>query len=139
MLKLVEDDVPSIEEFMARYRVRQITSSKRQWRADNASRWIIRQPYIELRWGCQPLLSTQVKQGQKRPNGLPQRRRSDLTILRWLRRLIALQSFITLMDALKLNMRAKDQLHSYLQELVTGFARFKASKDWEGRGKMVSW
>jgi ESCRT-I complex subunit VPS28 len=43
------------------------------------------------------------------------------------------------MDALKLRMRAKDQLHPLLQDLVTGYARFKGSKDWEGRGKMVEW
>lgn len=43
------------------------------------------------------------------------------------------------MDALKLRMRAKDQLHPLLQDLVTGYARFKASKDWEGRSKMVGW
>lgn len=49
------------------------------------------------------------------------------------------QSFITFMDALKLRLRAKDQLHPILQELVTGYARFKGSKDWEGRSKMVSW
>ena len=48
------------------------------------------------------------------------------------------QSCITFMDALKLRLRAKDQLHPILQELVTGYARFKGSKDWEGRGKMVS-
>ncbi|KAF9483009.1 vacuolar protein sorting-associated protein 28 [Pholiota conissans] len=49
------------------------------------------------------------------------------------------QSFITFMDGLKLRMRAKDQLHPMLQDLVTGYARFKGSKDWEGRSKMVSW
>lgn len=49
------------------------------------------------------------------------------------------QNCITLMDALRLKLYAKDQLHTYLQELVTGFARFKGSKDWEGRSKMVSW
>jgi hypothetical protein len=43
------------------------------------------------------------------------------------------------MDALRLRMRAKDQLHPILQELVTGFARFKGSKDWEGRSRMVGW
>lgn len=50
-----------------------------------------------------------------------------------------MQSFITFMDALKLRLRAKDQLHPILQELVTGYARFKGSKDWEGRSRMVSW
>jgi ESCRT-I complex subunit VPS28 len=49
------------------------------------------------------------------------------------------QSFITFMDALKLRMRAKDQLHPILQDLVTGYARFKGSKDWEGRSRMVGW
>ncbi|KAJ7621082.1 vacuolar protein sorting-associated protein 28 [Roridomyces roridus] len=49
------------------------------------------------------------------------------------------QSFITFMDALKLRLRAKDQLHPILQDLVTGYARFKGSKDWEGRSRMVSW
>jgi ESCRT-I complex subunit VPS28 len=43
------------------------------------------------------------------------------------------------MDALKLRLRAKDQLHPILQELVTGYARFKGSKDWEGRSRMVGW
>jgi hypothetical protein len=52
---------------------------------------------------------------------------------------MAFQSFITFMDALKLRLRAKDQLHPLLQELVTGYSRFKGSKDWEGRSKMVSW
>lgn len=43
------------------------------------------------------------------------------------------------MDAIKLKYSAKDQLYPMLQELMTGYARFKGSKDWEGRGKMVSW
>ena len=43
------------------------------------------------------------------------------------------------MDALKLRLRAKDQLHPILQELVTGYARFTGSKDWEGRSRMVGW
>lgn len=50
-----------------------------------------------------------------------------------------LQSFITFMDALKLRLRAKDQLHPLLQELVTSFSRFKGSKDWEGRSRLVGW
>jgi len=49
------------------------------------------------------------------------------------------QGFITSTDSLKLRLRAKDQLHPILQELVTGYARFKGSKDWEGRSKMVGW
>ena len=43
------------------------------------------------------------------------------------------------MDALKLRLRAKDQLHPLLQDLMTGYARFKGSKDWEGRSRLVGW
>ena len=43
------------------------------------------------------------------------------------------------MDALKLHLLAKDQLYPVLQQLVTGYARFKGSKDWESRSKMVGW
>jgi ESCRT-I complex subunit VPS28 len=49
------------------------------------------------------------------------------------------QGFITFMDALKLNLRAKDQLHPLLQEIVTGMARFPGSSAWEGRQKLVAW
>ena len=50
-----------------------------------------------------------------------------------------LQSFITFMDALKLNLRAKDQLHPFLTELVSGYSRFKGSQEWEGRAKIIHW
>lgn len=50
-----------------------------------------------------------------------------------------MQNFITFMDALKLRLRAKDQLHPLLLELVNGYSRFKASAEWEGRSKMVGW
>ena len=49
------------------------------------------------------------------------------------------QAFITFMDALKLKLRAKDELHPTLQELMTGYAKFKNSKQWEGRQRMVTW
>lgn len=49
------------------------------------------------------------------------------------------QGFITFMDALKLNLRAKDQLHPLLQELVTSLARFPGSSAWDGRQKLVGW
>jgi ESCRT-I complex subunit VPS28 len=51
----------------------------------------------------------------------------------------SIQSFITFMDALKLRLRAKDQLQPLLQELMTGYSRFKGSAEWEGRGKIVQW
>jgi ESCRT-I complex subunit VPS28 len=43
------------------------------------------------------------------------------------------------MDALKLNLRAKDQLHPFLTELMSGYSRFKGSGEWEGRGKILHW
>lgn len=49
------------------------------------------------------------------------------------------QGFITVMDALKLKLRAKDQLHPLLSELMTGYTRFKASNEWEGRPKILHW
>jgi ESCRT-I complex subunit VPS28 len=49
------------------------------------------------------------------------------------------QNFITFMDALKLKLRAKDQLQPLLTELMSGYTRFKASNDWEGRPKILHW
>jgi ESCRT-I complex subunit VPS28 len=49
------------------------------------------------------------------------------------------QSFITFMDALKLNLRAKDQLHPFLTDLMSGYSRFKGSQEWEGRAKILHW
>jgi len=48
-------------------------------------------------------------------------------------------SFITFMDALKLNLRAKDQLHPFLTELMSGYSKFKGSVEWEGRAKILHW
>lgn len=50
-----------------------------------------------------------------------------------------MQSFITLLDALKLSLRAKDQLHPYLSDLMAGYSRFKGSSEWEGRGRILHW
>ncbi|KAF5387563.1 hypothetical protein D9757_006509 [Collybiopsis confluens] len=99
MLKLVGDDVPSIEDFMKRYRMDYSAALER------------------------------VKVGV--PATVEHPTDSGPETAKW--------SFITFMDALKLRLRAKDQLHPLLQELVTGYARFKGSKDWEGRSRMVSW
>lgn len=49
------------------------------------------------------------------------------------------QNFITFLDALRLKLRAKDQLHPLLTELMSSYTRFKASSDWEGRPKIVHW
>lgn len=43
------------------------------------------------------------------------------------------------MDALKLNLKAKDQLHPFLTDLMSGYSRFKGSQEWEGRAKILHW
>ena len=43
------------------------------------------------------------------------------------------------MDALKLNMRAKDQLHHYMTDLMSTYTKFPKSADWEGRPKLLHW
>ncbi|EIW75331.1 vacuolar protein sorting-associated protein 28 [Coniophora puteana RWD-64-598 SS2] len=105
MLKLVSDEVKSVEQFMERYRM------------DN------------------PAALHRIKVGV--PATVEHSSEGGPETGKWIAE--TTQNFITFMDALKLRMRAKDQLHPILQELVTGYARFKGSKDWEGRGKMVSW
>lgn len=49
------------------------------------------------------------------------------------------QNFITLMDAIKLKLRAKDQLHPLMSDLMSGYTRFKKSNEWEGRPKILHW
>ncbi|EKM55171.1 uncharacterized protein PHACADRAFT_120259 [Phanerochaete carnosa HHB-10118-sp] len=105
MLKLVGSDVPSIEEFMTRYRM-----------------------------DC-PAALHRLKVGV--PATVEHSSEAGPETGKWIAE--TTQGFITFMDALKLRMRAKDQLHPILQELVTGYARFKGSKDWEGRSKLVAW
>ncbi|KAA8899122.1 hypothetical protein TRICI_006392 [Trichomonascus ciferrii] len=47
-------------------------------------------------------------------------------------------NFITTMDGLRLNFKAKDQLHPLLSELMTSLNKVTTS-DFEGRGKIVQW
>ncbi|GAA99586.1 uncharacterized protein L969DRAFT_94040 [Mixia osmundae IAM 14324] len=49
------------------------------------------------------------------------------------------QNFITFMDALKLKLRAKDQLHPIMTELMSGYTKFPKSNEWEGRPKILHW
>ncbi|KAI0792207.1 vacuolar protein sorting-associated protein 28 [Abortiporus biennis] len=107
MIKLVGDDVPTIEQFMSRYRMDHPAALHR------------------LKVGVPATVEHSSDTGSGPETG---KMVAETT-----------QSFITFMDALKLRMRAKDQLHPLLQELVTGYARFKGSKEWEGRSKMVGW
>ncbi|KAF8585456.1 vacuolar protein sorting-associated protein 28 [Ramaria rubella] len=105
MLKLVGDAVPSVEDFMARYRM------------------------------DHPAALHRLKVGV--PATVEHSSEAGVETGKWVAE--TTQSFITFMDALKLRLRAKDQLHPILQELMTGYARFKGSKDWEGRSRLVGW
>ncbi|KAI6156591.1 vacuolar protein sorting-associated [Pisolithus tinctorius] len=105
MLKLVKDSIPSIEEFMTRYRL------------------------------DTPAALHRIKVGV--PATVEHSSEAGPETGKWIAE--TTQNFITFMDALKLRLRAKDQLHPILQELVTGYARFKGSKEWEGRSRMVGW
>ncbi|KAI5829786.1 vacuolar protein sorting-associated [Schizophyllum commune Tattone D] len=105
MLKLVADDVPSVEQFMSRYRMDHPAALHR------------------IQVGVPATVEHSSEAGPETGKWVAE----------------TTQSFITFMDALKLRLRAKDQLHPILQELVTSYARFKGSKDWEGRSRMVAW
>uniref|UniRef100_D8PLW1 Vacuolar protein sorting-associated protein 28 n=1 Tax=Schizophyllum commune (strain H4-8 / FGSC 9210) TaxID=578458 RepID=D8PLW1_SCHCM len=108
MLKLVADDVPSVEQFMSRYRMDHPAALHR------------------IQVGVPATVEHSSEAGPETGKWV-----AETTQVR--------ESFITFMDALKLRLRAKDQLHPILQELVTSYARFKGSKDWEGRSRMVAW
>ncbi|KAG8217969.1 VPS28 protein-domain-containing protein [Butyriboletus roseoflavus] len=123
MLKLVKDSVPSIEQFMTRYRV----GSRPLVLYDRTT-----QPIYQM---DTPAALHRVKVGV--PATVEHSSEAGPETGKWIAE--TTQNFITFMDALKLRLRAKDQLHPILQELVTGYARFKGSKDWEGRSRMVSW
>ncbi|KAG8904336.1 Vacuolar protein-sorting-associated protein 28, partial [Tulasnella sp. 417] len=107
MLKLVSAEVPSLEEFMRKY---------------NASGFMDNPAALHrLKVGVPATVEHATEQGAE--------------TAKWVAE--TTQSFITFMDALKLRLRAKDQLHPLLQELMTGYSKFKASAEWEGRGKIV--
>ncbi|ODV97696.1 hypothetical protein PACTADRAFT_37568 [Pachysolen tannophilus NRRL Y-2460] len=48
-------------------------------------------------------------------------------------------NFITLMDAVKLNYRTKDQLHPLLSDLVTCTNKVLKNGEFEGRSKIIQW
>lgn len=48
-------------------------------------------------------------------------------------------SFITVMDAVKLNYRTKEQLHPLLSDLVTSINRVLNGFEFEGRSKLINW
>ncbi|KAI5987278.1 VPS28 protein-domain-containing protein [Pisolithus orientalis] len=88
MLKLVKDSIPSIKEFMTRYRLDTLAALHR------------------IKVGV-PVTVDSSEAGPETGKWIAE----------------TTQNFITFMDALELRLRAKDQLHPILQELVTGYTR----------------
>lgn len=78
MLKLVGDEVPSVEGFMSRYRVCTTLLEAKYRNADPYTRWTFLLRYIVYKWVCQLLLSTQARQAQKLGSGLQRPRRCFL-------------------------------------------------------------
>ncbi|MCJ1224913.1 Vacuolar protein-sorting-associated protein 28 [Toensbergia leucococca] len=52
--------------------------------------------------------------------------------------LLATENFITFLDALKLNLLSKDQLHPLLSDVIQS-VNTVTDRDFEGRGKIISW
>ncbi|KAF9266847.1 ESCRT-1 complex, Vps28 subunit [Marasmius fiardii PR-910] len=107
--KVIKDEVPSIEEFMKRYRMDSSAALER--------------------------VKVGVPATVEHPSGDSGLSGSETA--KWVAE--TTESFITFMDGLKLNLRAKDQLHPLLQNVVTGYARFKGSNDSEARSRLVGW
>ncbi|KAK7040782.1 Vacuolar protein-sorting-associated protein 28 [Paramarasmius palmivorus] len=117
--KIVRDEVPSIEEFMKRYRMDYSAALER--------------------------VKVGVPATVEHPGDSGIMSGSDTA--KWVAE--TTESFITLMDALKLNLRAKDQLHPLLQNVVTGYARFNRGNgtnvagvgtgEGEARSRLVGW
>ena len=52
--------------------------------------------------------------------------------------LLATENFITFLDALKLGLLSKDQLHPLLSEVIQSVNKV-TDRDFQGRGKIISW
>ncbi|KAI5477495.1 hypothetical protein MNV49_006341 [Pseudohyphozyma bogoriensis] len=111
IMKLVGESVPSVEAFMAEYRMDCTAALHR------------------LNVGVPATVEHSSEDG---PGGM-----AAGETAKWVAE--TTQNFITFMDALKLKLRAKDQLHPLLTELMSGYTRFKASEQWEGRPKILHW
>jgi len=77
MSKLVEEDVPSIEQFMSQYRVGDILGYSCARSHSRAIRWITPPPYTESKWGSQPRSNIRAKQVPRRGNGSQRLRKAS--------------------------------------------------------------
>ncbi|GAA5903386.1 ESCRT-I subunit protein VPS28 [Sporobolomyces salmoneus] len=116
IMKLVGDSVPSLEAFMQEYRMDCTAAAHR------------------LKIGVPATVEhSSAEDGSGGGNGGGGNGEHS----KWVAE--TTQNFITFMDALKLKLRAKDQLHPLLTDLMSGYTRFKASSEWEGRPKILHW
>ncbi|GAA6045340.1 hypothetical protein NBRC10513_007715 [Rhodotorula toruloides] len=109
IMKLVGDSVPSLEAFMQEYRMDCTAAAHR------------------LKVGVPATVEHSAEEGGS----------GGAEMAKWVAE--TTQNFITFMDALKLKLRAKDQLHPLLTDLMSGYTRFKNSNEWEGRPKILHW
>ncbi|GAA5881501.1 hypothetical protein JCM16303_005680 [Sporobolomyces ruberrimus] len=114
IMKLVGDSVPSLEAFMQEYRMDCTAAAHR------------------LKIGVPATIEHSSADDHGSGNGNGNGEHS-----KWVAE--TTQNFITFMDALKLKLRAKDQLHPLLTDLMSGYTRFKSSSEWEGRPKILHW
>ncbi|GJN93525.1 hypothetical protein Rhopal_006582-T1 [Rhodotorula paludigena] len=122
--KLVADAVPSLDAFMAEYRsvpanLTEAIPARPQMDCTAAAH--------RLRVGVPATVEHSAEDGNV----------GGAETAKWVAE--TTQNFITFMDALKLKLRAKDQLHPLLTDLMSGYTRFKNSNEWEGRPKILHW
>lgn len=139
IVKLLADDFSSLEAFMSEFRVRRLVSAPRLVDADRPWQMDTQAAAHRLRVGVPATVEHSAEEGLEASKWI-----AETTQVRpssaFSRPLLTLrQNFITLMDALKLKLRAKDQLHPLLTDLMTGYSRFPKSQEWQGRPKILHW
>ena len=77
MSKLVEEDVPSIEQFMSQYRVGNTLRHSCARSHSRVIRWITPPPCTESKWGSRPRSNIQAKQVPRRGNGSQRLRKAS--------------------------------------------------------------
>lgn len=77
MSKLVEEDVPSIEQFMSQYRVGNTVRLSLSWSYSYVTRWITLPPYTESKWESRRRSNIQAKQVPRQGNGSQRLRKAS--------------------------------------------------------------
>ena len=85
-----------------------------------------------------PSTVTQASQSHSAPSHHHNNQSSSGSNVKGTLILEATQDFITFLDALKLQLLAKDQLHPLLSDVIQSVNKV-TDRDFEGRGKIVQW